>query len=84
MHFGMRGTIEQYNLCWGDIIALKQDASGSEYTNERATETCIGLNPRDNRLYKPKVCELLDIPDHCPVRLFELYSTNFFFSEQPT
>ena len=75
--FGMRTGVEMHDLRWGDI-EVGCDSDGTKfliYKQERQTKTRTGLNPRDVRKLKPKAYETPEIPDRCPVALYELYSS---------
>lgn len=72
---GMRGGIEQRNLKWGDID-LAVDNDGDEYLvhrKERQTKTRTGGDPSNTRKFKPKVWNVKDKPDRCPVKAYKIY-----------
>ena len=75
IHFGLRGTKEQYNLQWGDI-ALNKDSDGQEYLelNERQTKTRSGENMCDVRQVAPKMYENKQSKSRDPVALYKLYA----------
>ncbi|XP_052215505.1 uncharacterized protein LOC127834005 [Dreissena polymorpha] len=88
LHFGLRGTKEQYNLRWGDIT-LKAAVGGTEYLdyNERQTKTRTGENVADVRRVTPKMFSTGKNDLRNPVEIYKLYSqkrpTGFSGPEDP-
>ncbi|XP_052217260.1 uncharacterized protein LOC127835057 [Dreissena polymorpha] len=75
LHFGLRGTHEQYNLRWGDV-KLKTDASGNEFLefNERQTQTRTGANASDARKIHPKMFASPELGNRDPIYIYKQYS----------
>lgn len=88
IHFGLRGSDEHRDMCWGDIN-LCTDSNGQEYLDftERQTKTRTGANPRDVRCVKPKMWSNIENPERCPVTVYKQYAllrpTDFCKSEDP-
>lgn len=75
VHFGLRGSNEHRDMCWGDIT-LGTDIQGQEYLefSERQTKTRTGENPRDVRKVKPKMWSNNENIYKCPVAVYKQYS----------
>jgi len=74
IHFGLRGSKEHRDTCWGDVQLL-QTTNGEEVLeySERQTKTRTGENPRDVRQRKPK---MFSVPgsEKDPVAVYKLYA----------
>ena len=78
---GMRGGREQKDLSWGDI-ELQTDGEGDEYLvhkREKSTKTRTGVDLADVRKFKPKIWNLKENIERCPIAAYKLYA-----SKRPT
>ena len=74
IHFGLRGSKEQRELCWGDI-KLKETPDRKEhleYSNERQTKTRSESDPRDTGKITPLKC--VQLPN------YQMNETQFMFT----
>ena len=72
--FGLRGTDEHRQMCFGDI-KLKTDDEGEEFIEftERSTKTRQGDDTKNIRPVKPKLWSNSKNKDRCPVSVFKKY-----------
>ena len=71
--FGLRGSHEHRQMCWGDVT-IHLDDDGHEYLafRERQSKTRQG-DTRDTRQLYPKMWANIENPQKCPVECFKVY-----------